>query len=109
MAGVFYKHLQNPIEYTLQLDPVRKQDKYYMPGNFGNADNYGLELDFIKFFNKFGIKGNYTYTHSSITTKKFKRIRDEQGNIAPSYPDFFSILNACFLYCLGSLNLMSVN
>ncbi|MFA6060898.1 MAG: TonB-dependent receptor, partial [Taibaiella sp.] len=87
MAGVFYKHLQNPIEYTLQLDPVRKQDKYYMPGNFGNADNYGLELDFIKFFNKFGIKGNYTYTHSSITTKKFKRIRDEYGNIAPSYPE----------------------
>jgi outer membrane receptor protein involved in Fe transport len=87
MAGIFYKHIKDPIEYTLQLDPVRKQDKYYMPGNFGNADNYGLELDFIKFFNKIGFKGNYTYTHSTITTQKFKRIRDAAGNIAPSYPE----------------------
>ncbi|WP_118975625.1 TonB-dependent receptor domain-containing protein [Taibaiella koreensis] len=84
MAGVFYKHIQNPIEYTLQLDPVRQQDVYYAPGNYGNANNYGLELDFIKYFQKFGVKGNYTYTHSRITTNKFERIRNAQGDLAPS-------------------------
>ncbi len=86
MAGVFYKHIQNPIEYTLQQDPIRRQDVFYGPGNYGTANNYGLELDFVKYFHRFGIKGNYTYTHSRITTTKFKRIRDENGDIKPSSP-----------------------
>jgi hypothetical protein len=81
MAAVFYKHIQNPIEYILRPDSIRGQDIYYMPGNFGNASNYGAELDFIKYFNKVGIKINYTYTHSRITTTKSKRIRDEDGNL----------------------------
>jgi len=81
MAAVFYKHIQNPIEYILKPDNIRGQDIYYMPGNFGNAINYGAEIDFIKYFNKIGIKINYTYTHSRITTTKSKRIRDENGNL----------------------------
>lgn len=87
MAGVFYKRLQNPIEYTLQLDPLRGQDIFYTPDNFGTATNYGLEVDFIKFFHQFGIKGNYTYTHSRITTTKSQRVRDEQtGDVKLIYP-----------------------
>jgi outer membrane receptor protein involved in Fe transport len=70
MAGVFYKNIQNPIEYTLQVDETRGQDVFYTPGNFGTAQNYGLELDMIKNFQNFGFKANYTYTNSSITTKK---------------------------------------
>ncbi len=84
MAGVFYKHLKDPIEFTLQLEP-RTNTLYYMPGNFGNANNYGLELDFIKYIRHFGIKANYTYTHSSITTPKAKLVRDPDiNNGAPS-------------------------
>jgi outer membrane receptor protein involved in Fe transport len=81
MAGVFYKSIQNPIEYTLQRDPVRGQDIYNAPGNFGTARNYGIELDAIKYLKKWGIKANYTYTHSAITTTKSKRIRNSAGNL----------------------------
>ncbi|PRD54322.1 TonB-dependent receptor [Sphingobacterium gobiense] len=82
MVGLFYKRIQDPIEYTLQADAIRGQDIYYSPGNFGNADNLGLEVDFTRYFNKIGIRANYTYTHSSITTDKSQRIRDENGDFA---------------------------
>jgi hypothetical protein len=81
MVGVFYKRIQNPIEYTLQKDAIRGQDIYYGPGNFGTATNYGLELDAIKYFRQWGIKANYTYTNSSITTPKSKRIRNAKGDL----------------------------
>ena len=86
MGGVFYKRIQNPIEYTMQQDPIRKQDVFYGPGNYGTATNYGLELDAVKYFRRFGIKGNYTYTHSSITTSKFKRTREGTGDLRPVSP-----------------------
>lgn len=82
MAGIFYKAIKNPIEYTLQVDETRGQDVFYTPGNFGNANNYGFELDAIKYFKNFGIKANYTYTNSSITTKKNIRVRDNAGNLS---------------------------
>jgi hypothetical protein len=34
------------------------------------AKNYGLEFDYTKYFYNFGIKFNYTYTNSAITTSK---------------------------------------
>jgi TonB-dependent receptor len=73
LVGAFYKRIQDPIEFTFQPDATRGQDIYYIPGNFGTAKNYGLELDYIKFFNKIGVKANYTYTHSRITTPKTAR------------------------------------
>jgi TonB-dependent receptor len=73
LVGMFYKKIKNPIEYTFQPDEVRKQDVYYTPGNFGNANNFGLEVDYIKYIQKFGVKANYTYTHSRITTAKMSR------------------------------------
>ena len=81
MVGLFYKHIKDPIEYTLQKDAIRGQDLYYGPGNFGNATNFGLEVDAIKYFRQWGIKANYTYTNSSITTPKSKRIRNAQGDL----------------------------
>ena len=81
MVGLFYKYIQDPIEYTLQKDAIRGQDLYYGPGNFGNATNFGLEVDAIKYFRQWGIKANYTYTNSSITTPKSKRIRNAQGDL----------------------------
>lgn len=67
MVGLFYKRLKNPIEYGLINEG---QDTYYKPMNFGNATNLGAEIDVLKYFNRFGIKANYTYTHSRITTDK---------------------------------------
>lgn len=81
LVGIFYKKIKDPIEQTITADAVRGQDVYYRPGNFGNATNYGLEVDYIKFFHNFGIKANYTYTHSSITTDKSSRLRDKDGNL----------------------------
>lgn len=81
MIGIFYKNIKDPIEFTLQRDPTRGQDIFEDPGNFGTATNFGLELDVMKFFNWFGIKANYTYTLSRITTPKSKRIRNENGDL----------------------------
>lgn len=81
LMGVFYKRIKDPIEFTLQADATRPQDIYYSPGNFGTARNYGVELDYVKFFNRFGIKANYTYTHSRITTSKSERYRDTNGDL----------------------------
>jgi hypothetical protein len=81
LIGAFYKNIENPIEYTLVADATRGQDVYYTPGNFGTAKNYGLELDYIKFFNRIGAKANYTYTHSRITTSKSQRIRTDGGDL----------------------------
>lgn len=106
LVGAFYKNIKNPIEYTFQADPIRPQDTYYLPGNFGNARNYGVELDYIKFFHKFGIKANYTYTHSRITTPKSQKIRDENGDskvisvnqTRPLYGQSEQIANISLLY-----------
>ncbi|WP_158825858.1 TonB-dependent receptor [Mucilaginibacter lacusdianchii] len=88
LAGVFYKTILNPIEYTFQADATRGQDIYYTPGNFGTARNYGAEVDYIKYFNKLGIKANYTYTHSRITTPKTTRQIDAAtGDLKPVLVD----------------------
>ncbi|GAB2588294.1 TonB-dependent receptor [Spirosoma areae] len=106
MVGLFYKHLQDPIEYTLQKDAIRGQDLYYGPGNFGNATNVGLEVDAIRYFRQWGIKANYTYTNSSITTPKSKRIRNAQGDLQtitvnqtrPLYGQSAHVANLSLLY-----------
>ncbi|OQP44502.1 hypothetical protein A4H97_08995 [Niastella yeongjuensis] len=67
MIGAFYKKIKDPIEYGMVL---QGQGSFYMPNNYGNATNYGAELDFTKYIYSFGIKLNYTYTNSSITTPK---------------------------------------
>lgn len=85
MAGLFYKHLKDPIEYGLINEG---QDTYYMPMNMGNADNMGLELDVLKYFNKFGVKANYTFTHSRITTDKRTMDGNEIKTVRQSRPLF---------------------
>ena len=68
MVGMFYKRLENPIEYGLLEMKVKIHTTNRL--NFGNATNLGVEVDIMKYFNWFGIKANYTYTHSFITTDK---------------------------------------
>ena len=67
MAGLFYKRLQDPIEYGMETSG---QDTYYTPANFGTAHNMGLEADVTKYFRHWGIRANYTYTYSRIRTNK---------------------------------------
>ncbi|HRP37920.1 MAG TPA: TonB-dependent receptor, partial [Candidatus Dojkabacteria bacterium] len=73
LAGVFYKIIKNPIEYAI----VQRGAGVivYSPSNFGNGSNYGFELDVTKYFRLFGIKANYTFTQSSITTSKIRRFQ----------------------------------
>ena len=76
LIGIFYKEINDPIEYVLTdgkdfgiNDIVRR------PNNFGTAINYGFEANYIKYFKTIGVKFNYSYTHSSVTTQKSLRSR----------------------------------
>jgi len=69
LVGAFYKYINDPIEYTVTKAAVNNID-VIAPNNFGNAQNMGVEVDFTHYFNKFGIRANYTFTHSTITTTK---------------------------------------
>ena len=85
MVGLFYKKLKNPIEYGLLNEG---QDVYYKPMNFGDATNLGVEIDLMKYFNWFGVKANYTYTHSKITTEKRVMDGSEIRSVSQSRPLF---------------------
>ncbi len=78
MVGLFYKSIKNPIEFGMMNG--YGQDVFYMPMNFGNASNYGVEVDVTKYFSWFGIKANYTFTNSDITTTKMKVIANPDPN-----------------------------
>jgi len=85
MVGIFYKALKNPIEYAFVTIGGSSQKVTYSPINTDKAINKGIEIDVIKYFRQFGIKGNYTYTQSEISTTKLSRTRDENGNIVPDF------------------------
>ena len=70
-AGIFYKNIYDPIEYALVSSQLGRSGQIvYTPKNFGTAHNYGFELQFTKYFGHFGFTGNYTYTHSRISSPK---------------------------------------
>ena len=83
MVGLFWKNLQNPIEYGLINEG---QATYISPMNFGNAMNAGVEVDIMKYFKWFGIKANYTWTKSSITTNKRLREGTEVVTVTQTRP-----------------------
>lgn len=73
LVGLFYKYLKNPIEQVFvsaENHGAGGTNDYYMPQNLGNARNMGVEIDVVKYVRHFGVKANYTYTHSAITTSK---------------------------------------
>lgn len=77
LFGGFYKRIEDPIELLLiRQTSLTTGPRNLTPTNSGTATNWGLELDFSKFFNKVGIRGNYTYTNSSLTTQKAERVRE---------------------------------
>ncbi len=79
MVGAFYKTIINPIESAL-IQQNFSADLTLIPYNFGTAHNYGLEAVFRKFFGVIGISGNYTYTHSLISSTKEFDYTDPSDN-----------------------------
>jgi TonB-dependent receptor len=69
LVGVFYKHLQDPIEYYV-TNVNGPSSLYIRPQNTDEATNYGAEAVFTKYWGIFGVSANYTYTHSQVTTTK---------------------------------------
>jgi outer membrane cobalamin receptor len=82
LLGGFYKKLQNPIEYSVIRTGVNGGTQVLVPNNFGTATNYGFEAVVAKFIGNFGVKANYTYTKSRITTDKNFYFRDDKGQIS---------------------------
>lgn len=85
MVGLFFKNIQNPIEYAYFTVNYRQYG--YGPVNLGDAQNVGAEIDFIKFIRNFGIKANYTFTYSAITTPKAYYGTDENGSYKRMFED----------------------
>ncbi|WP_020604873.1 TonB-dependent receptor [Spirosoma spitsbergense] len=78
LIGAFAKNIKNPIEYG--FSDLAQNNIVYQPINYGNALNYGAELVFSHYISNWGISGNYTYTHSRITTTKRVYGRDANGS-----------------------------
>ncbi len=73
LIGVFYKKLTDPIEYgfpKVESANDKPSTGTILPQNFGTANNFGIEIDYTKYFRQIGVRANYTYTNSSITTNK---------------------------------------
>lgn len=75
LVGAFYKNIHNPIEigFTRGLKTgggISPGSQYLTPLNFGDVVNYGFEAVVTKFFGKFGVNANYTFTNSEMTTQK---------------------------------------
>jgi len=100
MLGAFYKQLTNPIETELE-QANGGATLYLTPNNFGNATNYGIELEAKKFFGNIGASINYTYTNSQITTLKSIVINGDVNHIDQTRPlqgQAANIGNASLLY-----------
>jgi TonB-dependent receptor len=82
LLGAFFKNIKNPIEFG--FTEFGNSNFVYTPLNFGTAKNYGAEMVFTKYLKNWGVSGNYTYTHSRITTTKRIYGRDANGNIVNS-------------------------
>jgi len=77
LLGAFYKRIEDPIELLLiRQTSLTTGPRNLTPTNSGTASNWGIEMDVSKFFNKFGIRANYTFTNSSLTTIKSERVRE---------------------------------
>ncbi|MEI8133439.1 MAG: TonB-dependent receptor, partial [bacterium] len=82
LVGAFYKNLHDPIEYSV-VEVLTKT--FYEPRNWGDATNYGFEVDLRKYFSEFGIHANYTFTSSNITTDKRVNYRSTDPKIGLTY------------------------
>lgn len=84
--GAFYKHIQNPIEIQLDTTGTSVGKYQVKPLNSYPADNFGGEISFTQYWGRFGVTGNYAYTHSTISSdqktfqgKTVRPVRPMQG------------------------------
>jgi TonB-dependent Receptor Plug Domain/CarboxypepD_reg-like domain len=95
--GVFYKHIQDPIELRISADGAAAGRFYEQPLNSNPATNLGGEISFTQYWGHFGITGNYTYTHSAISSDQLTY----QGKIvSPTRPMEGQTNNICNLSLL---------
>jgi len=80
LIGAFVKDIRDPIEFALARTNIFSGPLSLQPVNFGNALNFGIEADFIRYFNRIGLRFNYTYTNSQITTSKIERRRENPND-----------------------------
>lgn len=78
LIGAFYKNIQDPIEFAYYS--INNRQWGLGLTNLGDAQNFGFEIDWIKFIRIFGVKANYTFTHSAITTPKIYYGKTENGD-----------------------------
>jgi TonB-dependent receptor len=84
LVGFFYKRIIDPIEYgfpQIENGDVRPSTNRILPQNFDDAINFGVEVDITKFFNRFGVRMNYTFTQSEITTNKIVINEDRSRSV----------------------------
>ena len=99
-VGGFYKHIQNPIEYQLDIGSSNSGLYRVTPQNSNPANNLGAEVSFTQYWGKFGVTGNYTYTHSTISspqktyqgktvtlTRQMQGQTEHVGNLSLLYKD----------------------
>lgn len=77
LVGLFYKRLTDPIEYGL-VPFGAGNSIVLMPLNVADAVNWGLELNYMKFYNLWGIRANYTYTNSRLNAIKSRVVREDR-------------------------------
>ncbi len=103
MVGLFFKRLKNPIDNGMVMVG---QAAFYTPTNYGDANNMGAEVDVTKYFGPIGVRANYTYTHSRISTTKVQELTDANGTVytqyalqsRPLYGQAAHVCNATLLY-----------
>lgn len=108
LAGVFYKVLTDPIEYTLAGSTITPEND-----TTGKATNYGFEFQVVKYIKHFGISGNYTYTKSQITVTEGESYEDASHNevnttiseVRPLQGQADNIANLSLLYKNGKQGL----
>jgi TonB dependent receptor/TonB-dependent Receptor Plug Domain/CarboxypepD_reg-like domain len=83
LLGVFYKNIQNPIEYVYERPAT--SESVIEPENVGTATNFGAEFVYTHYFHRFGISANYTYTHSNIPTSYKYYYTSPSGNDTVTY------------------------
>lgn len=92
LVGAFYKVINNPIENAIlpSTDPNFPEFlpafTTMLPINLETAINRGIEVDLIKYFNKFGVRANYTFTDSEIESVKRTRTEITEDNIGQLTP-----------------------
>jgi outer membrane receptor protein involved in Fe transport len=70
-AGVYYKQLTNPIEYSYGGNSGSAT--VYQPMNSDEAKVAGVELAFTQYWGNVGISGNYAYNYSDVAGLKVDR------------------------------------